>query len=107
MDRIGLAALLALLVATPRAGICEQARVADVRVGQHVDYERIVVELKAQRDVDVRWTGDASGAEIFAIAARPLLARQLLSSGWPHVGEMLLLAADGGAELRLEPQARR
>ena len=107
MDRIGLAALIALLVAAPGAGVCEEARVADVRVGQHGDYERIVVELKAEQEVDMRWTGDASGAEIFAIAARPLLARQLFSSGRPHVGEMLLLAAEGGAELRLEPQPRR
>src|SRR5262245_26705260 len=107
MHRVGLAALVALLVAAPRAGVCGEARVTDVRVGQHGNNERIVVELKAQQEVGVRWTGDESGAEIFAIAARPMLARQLLSSGRPHVGEMLLLAAQDGAELRLEPQARR
>jgi hypothetical protein len=107
MDRFRLTAVILLLTSLPPASFAAEARVADVRVGQHGDYERIVVELEAEGEVAVRWTGDDSGAEIFEIAARPLLARQLLASGRPRVGEMLLLAAGDGAELRLEPQKRR
>jgi hypothetical protein len=107
MDRIRRTAVTLLLATLPATGLASDARVADVRVGQHGKYERIVVELEARGEVAVRWTGDESGAEIFEIAARPLLARQLLSTGRPRVGEMLLLAAENGAELRLEPQPRR
>src|SRR5262249_12990861 len=93
MDRIRLGAAVLLLTCVPVRGLCGGARIADVRVGQHGDYARIVVELQAEGEVGVHWVGDDSGAEIFEIAARPLMARQLFTTARPHVGEMLLLAA--------------
>jgi len=106
MLRFRLCIAIVLLAAAPASGE-GGPRIADIRVGQHGNYERIVVELESQGAVAVRWRSDPDGADVFEIDARPLLNRQVLASGRPRVGDLILSAAASGAELRLEPQARR
>lgn len=107
MNPIRLPAAILLLAAIPNPGLAGDARIADVRVGAHGDYERIVVELEAESEVSVRWVADDTGADVFEIAARPLLASQRLATGRPRVGDMTLVAAESGARLSLEPRERR
>jgi hypothetical protein len=92
----------ALLAAMP--ALAAGSRIADVRVGQHGAYDRIVVELESW--VAVRWSSEA-GADVFDLDARPLLRRQLFSTGRRRVGQMTLVASERGARLRLEPKPRR
>jgi hypothetical protein len=101
--------LAAILIATviPAATRAAEPRVADVRVGKHGDFERIVVELDASEPVEVHWRLGDGGSDVFAIEARPLLSRQVLSSGRPLVGDMLLVAAESGSELHLAAASRR
>jgi hypothetical protein len=107
MNPIRLGAAILLLAGSPAHVSAAEARIADVRVGQHGDYERIVVELEADSEVAVRWVADENGADVFEIAARPLLERQRLATGRPRVGDMLLVSAESGARLSLEPRERR
>jgi hypothetical protein len=107
MNPIRLAAALLLLASSPARASAAEARIADVRVGQHGDYERIVVELEAESEVAVRWVADEGGADVFEIAARPLLESQRLATGRARVGDLLLVAAESGARLSLEHRERR
>jgi hypothetical protein len=96
-----------LLLAAPASGQDGAPRIADIRVGQHGAYERIVVELESQTGVTVRWKTGPDGADVFEISARPLLARQVLASGRPRVGDLTLVAVGDGAQLTLPPLERR
>jgi hypothetical protein len=95
------------VVVDPASGAneSERPRILDIRFGHHPTYDRLVIELEGEASV-IRWPETALGL-VIEIGARPLLSRQVLDSGLPRIGVVLIDTTSSGASVRIRPAKRR
>ena len=84
----------------------ERARIADIRMGRHPSFDRLVIEL--ERDVEVWRLPEAEdGAFQLEFDARPLLPHQQLKTRFKRMGSVVVEAVPAGTRLRVEARPRR
>lgn len=84
----------------------ESARIVDVRIGSHPEFDRLVLEF--DRPVEVAREPSAPlGPLVLEFAAKPLLPRQQLDSHRPRMGRLLIEETPRGARVSAQPGARR
>ncbi len=100
-----LVTVLALTPLMPAPAGADVPRIVDIRVGQHEDHERVVIEL--ERRVEARWYVALDGALVLDFAARPLLDEQTLTPGQARIGSILLMSTPEGARLSIDAGEHR
>jgi hypothetical protein len=104
MLRIGRAALVLVVWGPLVVAAQELPRIVDIRVGEHPGYDRLVLELSAEAPA----ARGFDGADlVLRVGARPLLDRQLLSTGLERMGPLEIAVSPGGAGVRAEATTRR
>jgi hypothetical protein len=95
-------AVWAGVAATPT----DSARIVDIRVGRHADYDRLVIEL--ERRVDIRKVQEASdGRFVLVLDARPLLPHQTLETPFKRMGTVVIEGVPDGTRIQIEAKPRR
>jgi hypothetical protein len=87
---------LALLCWTALAASAQELpRIADIRVGAHPSYDRVVFELTEEGPATYGFDGSTF---VLELGARPLLERQLLTTGLKRMGRIVIDFGDPGPE---------
>lgn len=84
----------------------QTAGIVDIRVGEHRDYDRLVMELAGPVAV-LRHASEPGGEVIFEVEARPLLAHQTLDTALRRLGHVQIDATERGALIRVAPRPCR
>jgi len=91
---------LALLCWTALAASAQELpRIADIRVGAHASYDRVVFELTEEGPATYGFDGSTF---VLELGARPLLERQLLTTGLKRMGPLQIDATELGTRVRAQ-----
>ena len=97
--------MLALALGAP-ALAQEPARIVDIRVGRHADYDRLVLEL--ERPVELRrLPAPAAGTLVLELEARPLLPHQTVHTPYRRIGTVVVKGTAAGARIEVESRSQR
>ena len=97
--------MLALALGAP-ALAQEPARIVDIRVGRHADYDRLVLEL--ERPVELRrLPASAAGTLVLELEARPLLPYQTVHTPYRRIGTVVVKGTAAGARIEVESRSQR
>ncbi len=97
--------MLALALGAP-ALAQEQARIVDIRVGRHADYDRLVLEL--ERPVELRrLRAPTAGTLVLELEARPLLPYQTVHTPYRRMGTVVVKGTAFGARIEVESSSQR
>jgi len=83
----------------------QTAGIVDIRVGAHVGYDRLVMQL-AQPTSVWRLASEPAGEVIFELGARPLLAHQTLDTALSRLGRVQIDSTQQGARVLIAPGPR-
>jgi hypothetical protein len=96
---------LALLSWSALAASAQQLpRIADIRVGAHASFDRVVFELTEEGPATYGFEGSTF---VLELGARPLLERQLLTTGLKRMGELQIDATELGTRIRADSGSGR
>jgi hypothetical protein len=95
------ALVLAVLLAADAPAQDTIPRIVDVRIGQHRDFDRVVLELDQAAPITRQPTAPGQDV-VIDLGARPLLPRQEIATGSPRFQSMLLEGTVEGARLQLQ-----
>lgn len=97
--------MLALALGAP-ALAQEPARIVDIRVGRHADYDRLVLEL--ERPVELRrLRAPTAGTLVLELEARPLLSYQSVHTPYRRMGTVVVKETAFGARIEVESSSQR
>ncbi len=97
--------ILALALGAP-ALAQEPARIVDIRVGRHADYDRLVLEL--ERPVEMRrLRAPKAGTHVLELEARPLLPYQSVHTPYRRMGLVVVKGTVFGARIEVESSSQR
>ncbi len=97
--------MLALALGAP-ALAQEPARIVDIRVGRHANYDRLVLEL--ERPVELRrLPASAAGTLVLELEARPLLPYQTVHTPYRRIGTVVVKGTAAGARIEVESRSQR
>jgi hypothetical protein len=96
---------LALLCWTALAASAQELpRIADIRVGAHASFDRVVFELTEEGPATYGFDGSTF---VLELGARPLLERQLLTTGLKRMGPLQIDATELGTRVRAKSASER
>ncbi len=84
----------------------EPARIVDIRVARHADYDRLVLEL--ERPVELRrLPAPTAGTLVLELEARPLLPYQTVHMPYRWMGRVVVKGTAAGARIEVESSTQR
>ena len=84
----------------------EPARIVDIRVARHADYDRLVLEL--ERPVELRrLPAPTAGTLVLELEARPLLPYQTVHTPYRRIGTVVVKGTAFGARIEVKSSSQR
>jgi hypothetical protein len=87
-----------------QASAQELPRIADIRVGAHPGFDRLVLELNREGSAARGFEGSTL---VLEVGARPLLDHQLLTTGLARIGTLQIEATEKGSRVLAEAASGR